>query len=142
MPDSSMLSHVLKTTLYNLSREYGATITLQKRADTSDFDPETGLQSIDETLYPGIRAIVLPQSVKRSFNYDLSYVAASKNFVYGGFFEDAAIILIIERRSLPAAVTSITGHDYITVDSISYKVSHVEAARDSGYIIGLKTVTL
>lgn len=46
------------------------------------------------------RAAILPGRHKRDFDYDLSFIAANKNFTYGGFFDKIDVVIIVDNADL------------------------------------------
>lgn len=85
--------------LYGLKKRYGTRLTV-RRVTNKVFDPATGKEDIvseDVT----VKAIVLPVKTFRDYVYDLSFIAANKNFTYGGHFDTAERFVIIEVKDLP-----------------------------------------
>jgi hypothetical protein len=99
--------------LYQLKRDYGANLTYYSVGDvTVDFS--TGQQSRELKDYFIRRAIVLSVDVLKKFEYDLSFVAANKNFVYGGIFDRSSRLIVLDAKDLPV------GFRYDTEDYIEY----------------------
>ena len=88
-----------KLILYRLKRSYNSEITFVYIGD-QDFDVTTG--SVTQVNYNIVvkRAIVLPMKEIRDFAYDLSYIAANKNFTYGGFYDSNNRIVIVENKDV------------------------------------------
>jgi len=119
----------LVNAIYQLKRRYGFKATLYFR--TSSVDLTTGVNS--ETATPTIvrRAICLPSEWARKFAYDLSFVAANKNFTYGGFFDVNERTILIDARDLPKGF-EITNDYEIVIKTMRYhmvKVEHVDEDR-------------
>jgi len=91
---------MIRQTMYSLNREYGRSIVLVKPTTTTR-NLKKGCLTIETDKIKVRRAIVLPTSGERDFEYDLSYIAANKNFTYGGFFEKTFRRIIIEIKRLP-----------------------------------------
>ncbi len=91
---------MIKQAVYALNREYGRPIVIVKVTPTTR-DFTKGCSKTDEDKTKVRRAIVLPPMGERDFNYDLSYIAANKNFTYGAFFEKQFRRIIIEVKLLP-----------------------------------------
>jgi hypothetical protein len=64
----------------------------------------TGAITVDERVIKVRRAIILDNKMKREFSYDLSFIAANKNFTYGGFYDTSSRTIIVDGADLP--------HDY------------------------------
>lgn len=89
----------VRITVYSLKREHGQPITLCRTSNnTTNF--ETGVQA--ETLHKIEirRAAFLPAKALRSFSYDLSFIAANKNFTLGGYFDHRNKRVLIDRRDI------------------------------------------
>lgn len=81
-------------------RDYGILvywITLNSVAT----DLITGEVTPDETRVKIKKAVLMPETLARRFSYDLSYIAANKNFVYGGFYDRGDGALIFLSKHLP-----------------------------------------
>ena len=82
-------------TIKEFIRDYGVAvswITLNSIAT----DLATGEVTPDENKVKIKKAVLMPETLARKFSYDLSYIAANKNFVYGGFYDrgDGALIFL------------------------------------------------
>lgn len=91
----------LRRTIYILKRQVGQPMTIC-RSTGNTLDIETGIQSNSLVTYDIRRVILLPMSSLRSFAYDLSFIAANKNFTYGGMFDINSRIAIFSRRDVPS----------------------------------------
>lgn len=110
--------------LYGLKRLFGRRVTLTKKL-TPTVAAKTGLQSFtSETPFVIRRAILGPAEWNRSFAYDLAYIAAQRNFTYGGFFDRAEMAVIVDARDV-AAFGEIKTDDTFVWASETYKVSNV-----------------
>lgn len=85
--------------LYRLKREYGLPIAVRKQTQ-NDNDIQTGKITSAYDVYKIRRAICLPTDLMRTFIYDLTYVAANKNFAYGGLFDKLTKIFIIDKKDI------------------------------------------
>jgi len=88
-----------KIAIYRLKRNFGQAVTL-RQCTSNISDIQTGEITRTYSDYNIIRAIVLPKNIKRDFSYDLSFIAANKNFTYGGFYDVNTRIVMIERKDL------------------------------------------
>lgn len=114
--------------LYRLKRRYGVMLNLVHRT-SSTVNRETGEKEVHRDSLRILRAIVLPSQVKREFSYDLAYIAAAKNFTYGGFFDTTERRIIIDVKDLPADFEIEVGH-YVIYDRVRYDVKQVERFED------------
>ena len=85
---------------YKLQRDWGLQVTLY-RPITSVEDLQTGKLSRGFQTLIVEKAPVLPADVDRSFVYDLAYIAATKNFTEGAFFDRKQRFVILPARQLP-----------------------------------------
>ena len=115
--------------LYRLKRRYGATVDLIWRT-SSTVDRETGLKTVEKDSIRLQRVIVLPSQVHREFSYDLAYIAAAKNFTYGGFFDTTERRFIVDTRDLPPDFEIKVGY-YLVYDRVRYDVKTVEKFEDA-----------
>jgi hypothetical protein len=89
----------IRKILYTLKRGYGFDLTFHKK--TSETKAlETGDLTTATTIKRVRRAIVLPDELQHKFEYDLAFIAAAKNFTYGGLYETSLRRLIIDRQDL------------------------------------------
>ena len=86
--------------IYNLKRQYGRRIWLYY-PQTITNDVETGEMAVTPIVISIKRAIVLDAKTARDFVYDLSFVAANKNFTYGGHFDAAKRMFIVDMKDIP-----------------------------------------
>lgn len=115
--------------LYRLKRRYGEPVDLIRRL-SSTVDRETGLKTVRTATIRLKRVICLPAQLSREFSYDLAYIAAAKNFTYGGFFDTTERRFIVDTRDLPADFEIKIGH-YLVYDQVRYDVKTVERFEDA-----------
>jgi len=113
----------IKTNLYILRKDWGQPIIIQ-HFDTVTVAPDTGVQDVNYINYKISRAIVLPTKEAKKFAYDLSFIAANKNFTYGGIFEQNDVWIIILKRDLPEA--DITCDDQVVIGTQRYSIGSVD----------------
>ncbi len=87
-------------TIRSFIRDYGTAVSWVV-VDGSTRDLDTGALTNIETIHKIKKALPMPETVTRKFSYDLSYIAANKNFVYGGFFDREDLSMIFLTRDLP-----------------------------------------
>lgn len=130
MVNSGRLKFV-KQVLYNLNRLYGGPLDFY-RYSASFTNLETGIKDDTFIKIPIKRAIRLPKNIQQKFDYDLSYIAANKNFTYGALYLLDTRTFIIESRFLDR----VDMKDYIAVDGIRYDLKMVEELDNkSGWLI-------
>lgn len=89
--------------LRKLKREFPSVITLYHLLDQSkNVTNGTVTKSWQRIVIR--RAIVLPAREIREFAYDLAFIAANKNFTYGGFYDTALRRFIIDWDDLPGGL--------------------------------------
>ena len=123
--------------LYRLKRQLGVAISVwQPLINTRDV--KTGNITRDYTVTFIRRGIVMPSKVIRDFVYDLSYIAANKNFTYGGYFDIDERLVILDIKDLPKGF-ELTQGDHLIWDNRRYEVKEfAEAEQDQGYLIKVK----
>ena len=87
----------IRIILYRLKRNFGISAML-RRPRTRSNNIRTGAQTVDyEEVY--IRKVIfLPKRNISDFVYDLSFIAANKNFTYGAYFDTNDRWIIIDVR--------------------------------------------
>jgi hypothetical protein len=116
------LSFITKV-LYRLKRRYGSVLDIVWRV-SSTVNRETGEKVVVRDAHRVMRAIVLPSVIHREFSYDLAYIAAAKNFTYGGFFDTTERRFIVDARDLPTDFEIKIGQ-YLVYDRVRYDVKEV-----------------
>ena len=129
----------IKNIVYRLKRSHGVVATLRKRGADS-YDVQTGTITRASSDIVIKRAIMLPAQVSRQFFYDLSYVAANKNFAEGGFADMNKSVAIIDIRDLPKG-TVIDNNDSLLANGNQYEVDKTDSdAIPHSYMLTLKRV--
>lgn len=88
----------VRRTVYALKRLYPQILDLYKTTGDNT-DPGTGLYTSTMSKLT-LKVVLLPNKKLRAFSYDLAFIAANKNFTYGGFYDTNARDVIIDRRDL------------------------------------------
>lgn len=94
MQAPNQLSFV-RQALYSLKRDYGYFLDVYKTIQ-EDVDQKTGKRTRTRKVYRIAKAVVLPSTLARKFKYDLSYIAANKNFTYGDYYDVNSRLVIID----------------------------------------------
>lgn len=119
--------------VYRLKRQFGREVYLY------DFLSKTTARQTGES-YSGYnihfirKGIILSSKEARRFAYDLSFIAAAKNFTVGGFFDMSERLVIIARKDLPPTF-ELSISDRLTFDGRRYEVSNFEEFEQSYAII-------
>ena len=71
----------MRGVIYQLKKDYGKPLVL-RRPIANNIDAANGTIDRKYEVQKVRRAIILPGNLSRSFVYDLTYVAANKNFAY------------------------------------------------------------
>lgn len=88
-----------KQILYRLKRNFGQSVIFHIPIQ-NEYDITTGQIEREYKDVPVRRAIVLPETMKRLFAYDLAFIASNKNFTYGGFFDKQTRNIIVDKKDL------------------------------------------
>jgi hypothetical protein len=109
--------------------------------DTEDiYNLRTGEVARDLVEITIKRGILLPERQSVDYMYDLSFIAANKNFTYGGFFEPGERAVIVDVKDLPTAF-KITTEMYVVFQSRRFEIKEAHKIPDhiaSGYAWLLK----
>lgn len=125
--------------LYRLKRNYPAKITIRKTLATYK-DLETGEVTRPNRSFDIRRAIALPERRIPDFIYDLSYIAANKNFAYGGQFSSSTRLVIIDAKDVPRDFNLSIGDEVIFDKQLHALKSMTDTANKKGHILTVTTV--
>lgn len=123
----------MRGVIYSLKRQFGVRLDLYALVK-SEVDYETGRKNVEKKCYTILRGILLPRDISRKFNYDLSYIAANKNFTYGGVIDYSRRTIIIDMRDYPAGYKASPG-DYAVISHTRYNIEKVEQFDDRQIIV-------
>jgi hypothetical protein len=126
--------------LYRLKRNYGTSILLRKIVyDNTDL--RTGKVYREYYEVPIKRGIALPEKLASSFAYDLAFVAANKNFTYGGLFGSSTRLVILDGKDVPFDF-EIAEDDEVIFDDKIHAVKLInDTATKKGYILTVTTIS-
>lgn len=128
---------LIRQMLYKLKMEFGLPATYRRRLSNT-VNLTTGVIAITYDDHYIRRAILLPNDTGRKFDYDLTYIAANKNFTYGGFYDPSARTVIIQRGDLPRHLIP-NMNDMLVFNERQYEISKIDEAENvEGYILTLK----
>lgn len=108
--------------LYSLKRGYGFPLTLHKVSEET-YDTETGKRIATIQVCKIKRAIILPSVLQAKFEFDLAYIAANRNFTYGGTYDTSLKKVIIDARDL--SNFKIELEDYFIFEGRRWQVSQI-----------------
>ena len=117
--------------LRKLKRDFPSNIVVYLLQSQTE-DPATGVLEKVWKRVPIRRAVVLPAQETRSFVYDLSFIAANKNFTYGGLFDSANRRFLIDRDDMKG--NELTQNDFITQNNVRWDVTLVDVSTEFRYI--------
>lgn len=115
----------IKIIVYKLKRQFGRSVTVVRISNLVN-NVETGKMTFDKQEIEIRRGIVGPAKLLRDFVYDLSFIAANKNFTYGGFFDASDRALILDSKDLPSGFEP-NLDDYALVDEVHYAFKEVHS---------------
>ena len=119
--------------LYSLKRKWSFRCVYQHPSDVPEsLDTRTGVVTRSYTPITIRKAIILPEQMQRSYIYDLAYIAANKNFTYGGLFDKGSRYFIIETKDLHKHVPS--DNDYIVYAEKVYSIKEIINVGERAYM--------
>lgn len=90
----------IKMILYRLKRDFGQPVNIIRMVSMAQ-DVQTGIITPVQRLVRVKRAVIIDAKLGRDFVYDLSFIAANKNFTYGGLFDTSTRAMVIDGFDLP-----------------------------------------
>lgn len=125
--------------LYRLKRNYPAKVTIRK-ITANYFDLETGEVTRPYRSFDIRRAIVLPEKRIPDFVYDLAFIAANKNFTYGGQFSSSTRLVIIDSKNVPKDFDLSVGDEVIFNGKVHALKMITDTSDNRGYILTVVAV--
>lgn len=132
----------IELVLYRLKREYGLPVILRKPTRNEN-DIQTGKITREYSVCKIRKAICLPADLMRTFIYDLTYVAANKNFAYGGLFDKTVKIFILDKKDIKidGAKVSVTMDDHIVYKTKKFDMVAIDETEDgTSYLLKTKNI--
>jgi len=129
----------LRSTIYKLKRRFGTSATFVRVEETGATDFATGEVAdnyLEEKTVHNV--IFLPYALSRNFSYDLSYIAANKNFTYGGLYDTSVSTIICDKRDLKGF--DLTLDSYVRVDCKRHEVKKIQEAYQDNSILIIQIV--
>lgn len=125
--------------MYALKRGYGEAVTLYQLLSETD-NVTTGKTVRTYKTISFRKAPVLPNTLDRSFVYDLDWIQANRNFVKGGFFDRNKRQVVLDGRDIPKGV-KLSLNDFIVIHSKRYMVTAIEESEElAAYLLTITTV--
>lgn len=123
-----------QTVLYTLKRKYRqfAEVWIPTK-NTPNL--KTGIADRRYNIIELSQVIVADMSAVRDFVYDLTYIAANKNFVYGAMFDKDTRTFIIDYSDLPVGFEWQQDYEIVWRDRVYTTVAHTEFHGQSGVVI-------
>lgn len=94
-----MNSIFLRRLLYTFKRDYGTVIDYVQVVSSTPND-DTGDIRVVRKVFT-VPAVILPKQTVRKFVQDIGYLAADKNFTYGGMNDYEAVTFLVDRYDMP-----------------------------------------
>jgi hypothetical protein len=140
MPTRNRLGN-LRNVLYRLKRGYGLKVDIYiDGVDTINL--ATGVRTVTRTKTTVAKGIVLPPKIERTFVYDIGYLKANSNFTYGGLFETADSVVILDKIDLPKGFKLAAEDKYsVIIRHKRYNVKKVSEVDNLAWQLDLKHVT-
>jgi hypothetical protein len=130
----------IKSILYQLKKDYGVPMILRNQTEGI---PDRKLGSYIKA-YETIsvrRGIWLPKNLKPSFVYDLAFVAANKNFTYGGLFGADTRVVIVDGKDVPQTF-NIREDTQLIIERAVYVVKNTEQlVKRLGFLLTVTTLS-
>jgi hypothetical protein len=134
-PRQAAVRRTVRRELYSLARRWGVPAQVYRQEDGT-FDVEKGT-NVPVTTITNLRHFIswtANQTVK--FSYDIAFLAANKNFTYGGFYEVGDRLAIITWQD-PVDLRS---QDYIMYEGVRYNIISFEKIDfELGYLLHLRS---
>jgi len=126
----------IKKIIYSIKREWGTPIRIER--EEVSLDVKTGEQSSSlEESCDIRRAVILPRAIQTDFVYDLSFIAANKNFTYGGNFEVTNQDVLVDARDVRNRADEkfeIHEDDYVYIGKRRYTIQKIAKYDKNGVV--------
>lgn len=120
---------------YQLKKDYGTEISWVNIL-SAEADDRTGETDIRRE-YLSFNAVLLPGKMVRQFVQDIGYLAANKNFTYGGLNDLEIVGFVIDTAEVPQGMT-LDLNGYINANGLRYDRHIVERIGSFGYLVFAK----
>lgn len=123
----------IRKVLYSLKKKWGTPVTLTKESVAYDYVTGAPTLTPDDSVIVK-RAIILPRKITPDFSYDLSFIAANKNFTYGGFYTVSDRKIIIDKSDVGSSFDFETD-DVLFIQSKGYVIKSIEKYDEGGNVL-------
>lgn len=126
----------IQLTLYHAYRRHGAPADLyQVKRNVVDLDTGENGQVVERLT---IQLVSFKANQRSLFDYDIGYIKANSNFVYGGQYEASDRMGFFSTRNLPTDF-KLSKEDYIVVQGERYNLFRFDAIDyQAGYIVHMR----
>jgi hypothetical protein len=94
-------NRMIRVAIYQLKKQYGNGPVDIYAHSGAGVNLATGVMADTPTRTRVTRAVVLPAKAQRAFVQTISKISADKPFVYGGTFDKAKRVFLIDKRDAP-----------------------------------------
>lgn len=115
----------IRDVIYRLKRAYGQRVDIYHQSAES-VNYQTGAKTVTKQKWSVRRVVVFTADMVRKHAYDLSYIAANKNFTYGGTFELGTRFFLFDGRDIPSDCAIEVENWYLIYDHARYEIKHLE----------------
>lgn len=130
----------LRNILYQLKKDWGVPMSFRNPTEAEP-DRKVGTILTSYQILKIRRGIWLPVKLTPAFVYDLSFIAANKNFTYGGLFGANTRVVIVDGNDVPNTFT-VKENTQLIVDKVVYVVKNVESlVNRMGYLLTVTTLS-
>lgn len=137
-PNQRRRKHEIQTYIYILERRGNFSPGKLIRITSTKPNYETGETGVETQQFDLPRLVTYDASNTHKFEYDLGYLAANKNFTYGGLYEPGDRVAIFSTKGLPEAF-ELKMNDYIVLDGVKYNMQSFAALDvNAGYVVKLR----
>lgn len=131
----------IRDIIYNHKRSWPTQIRILRESIVTDLTTGDKVVTVESDITIR-RAVVLPNRKIKDFVYDLSFVAANKNFSYGGFFDKGVRNILIDAKDLRGLTVAL--NDAVIVGTRKCKCENVMYYEVNGrilaYLISVKDI--
>ncbi len=131
----------LKATIYKLKRRFGESITFTRTETVGTVDYSTGATTDKVEISVAIRNVIfLPFALDRRFSYDLSYIAANKNFTYGGYYDTEEATIVCDKKDF--GEFTVDKDMTVTKGTKKYQVKKIEESYQDDSVLIIRVIEL
>lgn len=123
-----------KLALYVLKKAQGVPLSVYREQEITII--QTGARTTLQVDYPIQQVLITSKTFSLHYKYGLSFVAANKNFAYGGYFnlENRAVVIDKDDLDIDLKLT-----DFIFYNNVKYGIESIEDVDDINcYVVTVK----